>query len=45
VVGRIEDDDLILDLRTVEGNQEESLLQSLRAVKASGPETGEVEGG
>ena len=45
VVGRIEDDDLILDLRTVEANQEESLLQSLRAVKASGTETGEAEGG
>jgi L-seryl-tRNA(Ser) seleniumtransferase len=44
VVGRIEDDDLLLDLRTVEGNQEECLLQSLRAVKASGTETGEAEG-
>jgi len=45
VVGRIEDDELVLDLRTVEADEEDSLLQALRAVEAPGAHAGEAEGG
>ena len=44
-MGRREDDDLILDLRTVDPGEEDALLQAVKALISSETQEGERGGG